>query len=215
MRSVKFPVIIFLILTMILTVSCSNDEGVNDSGLAVSSRDAPAITGFFVTEEHSSNVRDVWGIPTGPSQYLNNVTNYPYQKPGDPVDPGGLIPTHFCLYVPYPNPFLGKVAIEYDLSRGTECKIWVVRGYPMAQENIPGATGNDLGMITVNVNYAPGVVADGFHEAGTHRVIIAFEEDGKLIYPYGFYRVYMQAGDFFDWADIYFTTEKVVESFDQ
>ena len=67
----KSHIVLFtFILISLLVISCGDDDGVTDSGMAVSLRETPFITGFFITE-NSPDALGVWGTPTGPSSYLH------------------------------------------------------------------------------------------------------------------------------------------------
>ena len=201
-----------LVLISLLAVSCSNDDGVNDSGIAVSLRETPEITGMFLTDETGPIVLGVWGVPSGPGKYLRSLEYDYYRKSGDSLDPH-VIPRKYNLFVPYPNPFTEEVIVCFALPEASKCRVWVIRGYVRTQEEIPGATANEFGIETVRVSRSPGVVADRYYDAGEYIIKISFKENGNLLYPYGFYRVYLQAGDFFDWADICFTTENAFRQF--
>ena len=207
----KSPVVVCVfILIAFLLVSCGDDNP-TDSGTAVSMRNAPEITGIYVTNVNG-DIEAILGVPSGPGHYSNSFINaYPYQKPGDPPDPGDFIPRSYYFGIPHPNPFSEEIYISYGFSKATDCKIWVVRGYFASLEAVPGVTESNLGVGAVHVNYAPGVVVNGYHQAGSYGLKLVFKDNGVVLYPYGFYRVYLQTNDFLDWADIYFTTEDIAE----
>ncbi|XWN37768.1 MAG: hypothetical protein ROO71_02345 [Balneola sp.] len=153
------------------------------------------VTGIYITSE-TSQLIDVWG---NPRSYYNGA-----EKNKDPdvsdeeevADPG-----FYSLEVPYPNPFVPSAMVQFQLPETAIVSIWYETAYlPESRFPLP------------NKNRTPRTFRKVFlidevqKNSGAHVVNLSttIGENGEEInVPAGFYRVFMKAGDFVAFHDVY------------
>jgi len=185
---------LFLIPIVLLLSGCDNPFAVTPG-----TQGKNIVTGIYVTSEWGE-LYSVWGNPktsrTGTSKE-KNIFSSDEEEVGAPVS--------FELNVPYPNPFIGSSTVQFRLPVASSVTLWYETAYLSQTENVlPNQSRVERRFRRVFL------VKDSKKAAGTHSVQLGtllnndneLDDNGERIAP-GFYRVFIQAGSFTAFHDIY------------
>lgn len=163
------------------------------------------VTGIYITSE-TSQLIDVWG---NPSSYHNGA-----EKNKDPDvsdEEEAADPLFYTLEVPYPNPFRGSATVQFQLPSASSVTLWYETAYfPDSGFPLPNQSRIENKFRRVYL------IKDQNKTAGVHSIQLAtllnskdeFDENGERVAP-GFYRVFLRAGSFTAFHDIYIGGEGV------
>lgn len=157
------------------------------------------VTGIYITSE-SLEIIGVWG---NPSSDKNGIRKKKEVELSDEELP--YAPNSFELNIPYPNPFAGSATVQFQLPVATSINLWYETAY-LDQSDVPLPNQSKIERKFRKVY----MIKDQNKPAGIHSVQLAtllnnndeFDENGERIAP-GFYRVFLQAGSFIAYHDIY------------
>lgn len=147
------------------------------------------VSGIYITTEEGRTI-DVWG---NPEKAIGNTSN-------------SVVPSHFGLTTPYPNPSISSFSFDYSLPQATKVLIWLETAHlPENGTMLPFERRTEKPfkrVVLVNQRMFAGVYS--FSTFGTP---IHSECIGGELEP-GFYRLFIAAGSFSSYADIYIAGEK-------
>jgi len=152
------------------------------------------VTGIYITSE-ASELLGVWG---NPSSYHNGAKR---SKDPEITDEEEHVPLYFSFEVPYPNPFLPTAMVQFQIPESVKVSIWYESAYlPDSESPLPNQNRTARPFKKVYV------LEEVLKKAGAHVVTLSTrsgENGEEILAPTGFYRVFMKAGDFVAYHDIY------------
>jgi hypothetical protein len=181
-----------LLASTVILLSCKNPTAVTPG------TQNNVITGIKITSEISPEVIAVWGNPN---------TNYPDPPDVEPPDRNcdleecESLPEVYRLDVPYPNPSDGGgTNIPFSLPISSEVTVWMESGYWPGEDAILPFRNPTSSKPAQRIIFIDGMIL----QAGYHQVTMGANTTcfGGEVAP-GFYRVFIKAGDFFQWQDVY------------
>lgn len=147
------------------------------------------VEGIFITSE-SGEILNKWGNPT--------QGTFPVK--------GSSIPTQFGLSTPYPNPSISSFSFDFSLPKAAKVLIWLeTANLPNNGANLPFERRIERPfrqVILVNQRMSAGI-----HTYSTFGTAIHSQCIGGELEP-GFYRLFITAGSFSFYSDIYIAGEK-------
>lgn len=180
-----------LLLVLLLTIgqlftSCDKSDSPVAPAKAYNPFQPPKVDGIWLTD--ASGLRTgAWGEPIGFSNYRPEA----YGKP---------IPSISRLHPPYQNPSKGTFEMVVSMAYASDVRITVIRGIG------PGETWESFqsssGAVIPALNY-PVFEYESEIEAGGRQITIYLRKAGRLSVPIGFYRIYVQAGNYTDSVDVF------------
>lgn len=163
------------------------------------------VKGIYITSE-ALELIDIWGNPLSEE---NGVLKSKMNQNSDEELP--FAPNSFELNVPYPNPFRGSATVQFQLPSASSVTLWYETAYfPDSGFPLPNQSRIENKFRRVYL------IKDQNKTAGVHSVQLAtllnskdeFDENGERVAP-GFYRVFLRAGSFTAFHDIYIGGEGV------
>lgn len=149
------------------------------------------VTGIYLTDA-ASNIYGIWGNPNQPIRSKS-------PKKSNDEEEESPSPTSFGTRPIYPNPFVSSANFTFTLPEASKVSIWIETAY---------WPGEDALLPFRNVSVRPFIkeilMENQRLSAGDHVTTLSFRTKcfgGK--YDHGFYRVFLQAGDFLSYQDFY------------
>lgn len=184
----------------VMGLSCS---GPNESDLPLHAPglSTPVVTGLRITTSAGPDVVTTWGNPGDPID--PPVHHYNGDERDTLVPETGGIPVSYLSTALYPNPSDGVTAMEYALPKDSRVDLWVVRARWWESPN------TDLVPIFGSTVSVPNTLAirtlarNEVFPAGQFLTIWDGRDDNGDLVPSGFYRVYLQAGNYSSWRDMF------------
>ncbi len=165
------------ILTFLIFPILSCEKYSDDKIMAYYLNGIPEVTGIAVTNEFG-HILGEWGQP--PYIYSNSLMQ---------------------IRTPYPNPGSDSVNVWFGIPYGMYISAWVVRALGPGEsiEILEGYAGAQTAVI--NGNPIATIKDSTYHEAGFSNLRWYCRDDHGQPVPSGFYRIFIQGGEFFAWAD--------------
>ena len=175
----------YLSFSLLFFITCNNPIAVTP-GTQVNN----IVTGIYITRE-SSEVIAVWGNPSSASTKSKSQDEEEEDSPAS-----------FGLSVPYPNPFISSKSIAFKIPNSSNVSLWLETAYlPDSESATPFQNVDPRKFQRIPV-FENRKMTAGSHTVSTFGTDLYSECLGGNL-EVGFYRVFIQAGSFLSWQDIY------------
>jgi len=184
-----------------ISISCTDPD---ESSLPLYSpgMSTPVVTGIRITTPAGPSVVAVWGNPSDPMDPVVRY-GYPADSPDTAAPVEGQIPDGYACSAWYPNPSDGSTVAEFAVPKSSLVDLWIVRArWWETPDTDPVPVLGSTVPVPVNLAVRT-VIRHVVMPAGSYRFTWEGRDDNGDPVPSGFYRLYLKAGTYSTWRDMF------------